>query len=601
MTISKKLWLGFGSLLLVVAVTSFIIISNFNAILTGLEKITRIKEPTSAAAYQMQISVMGTGLGVLKYLDTGDVTYRSRFAEEEANFERFLARYKDLAENPQSQEIGDTLDRLYEEFKTLGKDLMDAKDRQEAKFTDLTKNMIRADKILDERIRTEANANLPNRLRRLSALSRMNGDNAEIGSWMGIYLREPKKVYREHILSNSSDFQESFSEVKRYLRSVSETVWVAELENTFAQTTKLIQQVLDLNDNLQSGIKKFVTVNRTLDHLLREEVQFITQNDLVAAKGEAHRSIQSSRQVIFFMLGLSLLLSCGSAVSMGRGITGPLHKLVDGTERIGNGMLDHRIDVRTKDEIGELATAFNRMTERRQMVEEDLVESERRLQVLSAHILEAQETERKRLAVEMHDELGQSLSLLKLQLSAIQRKLRADQAHLVEECRESLVYLDNVIENVRRISRDLSPSILEDLGIAAALRRLVEDFSKHHGIETSFNVENITMLFSQQTQIHIYRIFQEVLTNIGKHSQATNVSVTIMRENGSVSFIVEDNGKGFDLEDVLSTSSADRGMGMAAIEKRALMIRSSLDIGSQVGRGTAISFSVPIEQGPGGS
>jgi PAS domain S-box-containing protein len=258
--------------------------------------------------------------------------------------------------------------------------------------------------------------------------------------------------------------------------------------------------------------------------------------------------------------------------------------------------LEQRIAERTE-ELLDLNKKLIVEIEERLLVEKELMESENRLRHLSSHILMEQEKERRRLALELHDEMGQSLSLLKVRLTTIQRKLRNEETSLVEAFDETRKYLNEIIENVRRISRDLSPSILEDLGLAAALARLISDFSKHFNIETSHDIKDVDNLFSGETQIIIYRIFQEALANIGKHAQATHVSIVVKKQDKMVLFLVKDNGKGFDVKEISARSPAEKGMGLAAMHERARMVGSSLKIWTQKGKGTQITFMVPITEG----
>ncbi|HZE21921.1 MAG TPA: PAS domain S-box protein, partial [Desulfobaccales bacterium] len=150
----------------------------------------------------------------------------------------------------------------------------------------------------------------------------------------------------------------------------------------------------------------------------------------------------------------------------------------------------------------------------RRRAEEALRASEQRLRFLTSQLLSAQERERKRISMELHDELGQNLALLKLQIRAIEKALRKDQQDLKESCRELLHYLDGVIDNIRRLSHDLSPAVLEDLGLQSALKYLINGVSQHYNVTYSFEVEDLDHLFPPESQIIIYRIFQECLTNI---------------------------------------------------------------------------------------
>lgn len=228
--------------------------------------------------------------------------------------------------------------------------------------------------------------------------------------------------------------------------------------------------------------------------------------------------------------------------------------------------------------------------------EEALKGSEKKLRYLTSQLLTAQEQERKRISMELHDELGQALLVLKLQVSAIKDRLRNNQKGLAEEVQNSLNYLDSVIDNVRRLSHNLRPPILTQEGLSSAFRHLISEFNKHHKFaQCSLEIDDIDGLFPPESQIGIYRVFQECLTNIGKHAQATKVTVAVKRQEGRVSFRVEDNGKGFNVSQILASGAIDKGLGLAAMDERVRMLKGSLNISSQIGRGTEITFSIPIE------
>jgi signal transduction histidine kinase len=229
----------------------------------------------------------------------------------------------------------------------------------------------------------------------------------------------------------------------------------------------------------------------------------------------------------------------------------------------------------------------------RKYAEEALRESEKQLRHLSSQLLTAQETERRRISRELHDELGQALTLMKIRLRFIEKELGEEQAVIREECQNILDYINQTIENVRRLSRDLSPSILEDLGLTAALRWLIDSLIKNDSIQVSLDITDINDLFSQDRQIIIYRILQEALTNIGKHAQAKNVSVATQKYDGRVSFCIHDDGKGFDLARAAMKTPPERGLGLAIMDERARMLGGSLEIWSQEGKGTRITLHIP--------
>jgi PAS domain S-box-containing protein len=232
----------------------------------------------------------------------------------------------------------------------------------------------------------------------------------------------------------------------------------------------------------------------------------------------------------------------------------------------------------------------------RRRAEEALRESEQRLRFLTSRLLTAQERERKRISMELHDELGQSLAVLKLQIRAIERGLGEDQQDLKGECRELLGYLDGVIDDIRRLSRDLSPAILEDLGLQSALKYLIDGVSKHYTVSHTFEVADLDHLFPSEAQIIIYRIFQECLTNISKHAGATEVSMAVKEQDGSIYLVLEDNGAGFDPAKVSARRASGRGLGLAALDERARMLGGTLEIRSEPGRGTRVTCIIPVDR-----
>ncbi len=222
-----------------------------------------------------------------------------------------------------------------------------------------------------------------------------------------------------------------------------------------------------------------------------------------------------------------------------------------------------------------------------------LEESEKKLRELSSYLLTAQERERKRISFELHDELGQSLSLLKLKLRSIEKSLGDDRAKLRSDGLNVFEDIDQIIESIRRLTRDLSPALLEDLGLSGALRWMVDEFARHNNSQVSFHIDDVNELLSNEAQIIIYRIFQEALTNVGKHADASRISVNSEIEEGSVAFVMADDGSGFDLNEPLSDNPDEKGFGLAAMEERARMLGASLDIESRPGHGTRIELKVP--------
>jgi len=232
-------------------------------------------------------------------------------------------------------------------------------------------------------------------------------------------------------------------------------------------------------------------------------------------------------------------------------------------------------------------------TTERKKAERALQKSEQKLRLLSSHLMKAQEKERRRIAMELHDELGQALTVLKLQLRTIKKTLPTDQWRVKSDCEKAYDYVDQIIENVRRLSQDLCPSFLEDIGLDDSIKMIVDDFAKHTQTRVSLNAQKIDGLFPLESTILLYRIFQEIFTNIQKHAQADRVSVCIKKNDTKVDFQVLDHGAGFDRGPKEIYDSIRRGLGLKAMEERVRMLNGALEVFSIIGIGTRISFNIP--------
>ena len=144
------------------------------------------------------------------------------------------------------------------------------------------------------------------------------------------------------------------------------------------------------------------------------------------------------------------------------------------------------------------------------------------MRYLASQLIVSQEKERQYIGLELHDDLGQLLMVLKMQLRAVQRNLSTESVEIKAELENSLDFFNEIVERIRRLSRNLRPTVLEDIGLSTGLKLLFEDFQKFHGLELCIDMDDVEKSFSWENQILIYRIFQESLTNTAKHSGGTS-------------------------------------------------------------------------------
>jgi len=227
-------------------------------------------------------------------------------------------------------------------------------------------------------------------------------------------------------------------------------------------------------------------------------------------------------------------------------------------------------------------------------IEDALRESEQMLRFLSTRLFEAQEQERSRVSKELHDQLGHDLVLLKNSLRSMIKKIEDPNSPLKSKCENAIANVDEIIENVRRISKDLMPSILEHLGLITSIQSLVENCTRQYDIPIVIDLDDIDRLIAKDVQINLYRIIQETLTNIYKHAGATVIFIEVKKLDMCILFRIKDNGKGFELGKVMERKFNSRGVGLTAMKERMNMLRGTIEINSKPGEGTEIIFKVPI-------
>ena len=229
---------------------------------------------------------------------------------------------------------------------------------------------------------------------------------------------------------------------------------------------------------------------------------------------------------------------------------------------------------------------------------EKLSRSEKELRLLSSQLLTVQEDERARIAGDLHDSIGQSLSVAKFKTREISGYLDKG---VVEETAESCGILVSVIQDciqeVREICMDLRPSLLDDLGILVTINWFCREFQELYpgiSIESELSVEERQV--PESLKIVIYRLLQEALNNIAKHSKADRVLVTVRRKDNTLELDIEDNGRGFDLEEVLSVESTKRGLGLGSMRERTGLSGGSFSIKTAKGAGTVVQASWQSEE-----
>jgi PAS domain S-box-containing protein len=231
------------------------------------------------------------------------------------------------------------------------------------------------------------------------------------------------------------------------------------------------------------------------------------------------------------------------------------------------------------------------ITERRN-AEESLKNSREQLRDLLANIHKVREEERTRISREIHDELGQSMTALKMDISWLIKRMTSEQEPLLEKARMMSKLIDINIQSVKRISAELRPGLLDDLGIAAALEWQTEEFKERTGLKCRLKVSPEDIVLGREVSTAIFRIFQEALTNVVRHADAGKVNVSLRQRVGQLTLQVKDDGKGITKKQI----SDPKSIGLIGMRERVHFLGGTVVIDGSPGKGTTLTVRIPLKQ-----
>ncbi|RYY71990.1 MAG: PAS domain S-box protein [Chitinophagaceae bacterium] len=226
------------------------------------------------------------------------------------------------------------------------------------------------------------------------------------------------------------------------------------------------------------------------------------------------------------------------------------------------------------------------------LAEESVRQSHEAYRQLASHVETIREAERTHIAREIHDELGQQLTGLKMDISWLSRKIKSEDKEVQGKITETIELIDGTVKTVRRIATELRPSILDDLGLVAAMEWQSEEFERRSGINTRFESNIAAVDVNTDMATGVFRIYQESLTNVMRHADATSVEASLIIKDDEIKLVIADDGKGFVVEEIANKKT----LGLMGMRERATLMGGTYEISSMPQKGTAVIIVVPFKK-----
>ena len=613
------------------------------AIFLGLRSVKRAmedladnKEPSSAAAYEMEINIKGIGLAVLSYLDSPDPLYRHRVNKDQSDFERFHAKYLQLSSQAKAQELGSTIGNLFSEFLTLGKNLMDRRDRQATDLTAMTRNFERINTLIDKDLQPIVDRSAPDALAKIEAVVDMEADIAELGLWLTRYQYEPKAEYKQLLVAHDQEFRETLSRFQELNLTAAERRLGASLESLFSETHALLGKVVALEDALREGREKFIDLRSRIDIVLDDDIQVLALQELYAPRERAEEVTGRVIATLQISLLSFVLCAAGAAWLLIRSITRPVQALVDGTVAVSGGDLSYRLAPEGDDELAELGQRFNRMvgelqatTVSKQLLQESEAKLQQTVADLRREITERERAEQERARLEASLRRSEIMAVMGSLVAGVAHEVRnplfaisstldafenrfADRAmyqRYLGVLRAEVNRLTGLMRALLEYGKPTSQEFAQD-SIAGVLTQAVRSYGS---LAEELNVkisepDSVNRRLVRMDRERLLQVFQNLIENAIQHSPPGG-SVVLEAAEGTeegqswICYEIKDSGPGFAQNDLpkvfepfFSRRRGGTGLGLSIVQRIVEEHGGQIAAGNRPEGGAVLTVRFPLVQ-----
>ena len=380
------------------------------------------------------------------------------------------------------------------------------------------------------------------------------------------------------------------------------SVWLATLEMIRGALPSQVSELTSLTESddwaaarlrLENQLKQLSSVAASL----AEEVSRDVAEERRQTLEDIHGAHERGFLLLLITAVITLLIAGALGLAVTRGITRPLMRLRAAANALANGDFQHEIAVSGRNELADLGRAFadsgRRLDGLYGALRSELNErmrAENEIKLLSERLINAQEDERRRIARELHDDLSQEIAALSLSVTKLKRDVPENERGLRARTEQLHQRIVKLAEAARHLSHQLHPAVLEHSGVTAALRSYCAEFASLSGVEVTVEADGRFADLPSAVALCIYRVAQEALQNVARHSGEKSARVELKRSNGSVWFAVSDSGRGFQS----GLSGGRSGLGLVSMKERTRLVHGTFQVESAPNRGTSLRVSIPI-------
>ncbi len=379
-TIGKKLGLGFGILLLFLVATGFVSYFEAQTVIDDIVRITDKEEPKSRSAYEMEIHAIGTEIGIMTYLFNMDASSRIDVNKENLKFKEFFTEYSKLAKEEKEKSLVTEISEISEELKPVGDSLMYARDYQRDLYLNIGNQFDRVYTFLDQLIFKIVGPNSPDGKEKIRASVKMKASIAEVGNWLGNYIRTRDDIYQQRIAVTAGDFLNNLTEFQSLKLNEEEKARSSEIQEMFSRIHFLTSEIIGIEYAFNKYLSRFTELRTRLHQIIHGDVKKLASIHLNEAKEDGIIMAKRASRIILAVIAAGFFVGGLMLIILTLGITKPVKSLVSATEKFGRGELSERVEISSKDELGTLSKSFNSMAEdlERHIAEKTEIEQELR-------------------------------------------------------------------------------------------------------------------------------------------------------------------------------------------------------------------------------